>query len=194
VEAAVRNERGEWAIPRDVSAKPPWFTALNPEGKVPTLLYKEDAITHVIPESLVCLEFLEDFAPAGAPSLLPPHPATRAAARLAARRIDDAFVPPFYRLLTGGQAPEVERADKAALLAAVDWLEEVRVLCVLRVCVSWTAAAAVAVALSCPCSPFHHHLNKTKTLTARRPGRPLLLRRQLLHRGRGGHPLLPAPV
>jgi glutathione S-transferase len=124
VEAAVRNERGEWAIPREVEKKPAWFTALNPEGKVPTILYKEDAITHVLPESLVLLEFLEDWAPPSAPSLLPPHPATRARTRLAARRVDDAFVPPFYRLLRGGQTPEAARADKAALLAAIDWLEE----------------------------------------------------------------------
>ena len=124
VEAAVRNERGEWAIPREKEKKPAWFTALNPEGKVPTVLYKEDAITHVIPESLVLLEFLEDWAPKDAPSLLPPHPATRACARLAARRIDDAFVPPFYRLLRGGQDAAAAKADKAALLAAIDWLEE----------------------------------------------------------------------
>lgn len=54
---------------------------------------------HCIPESLVLLEFVEDFKPA--PSLLPPHPATRAAARLALRRFDDRFVPPFYKLLRG---------------------------------------------------------------------------------------------
>jgi glutathione S-transferase len=124
VEAAVKNARGEWAIPVDRGQKPAWFTALHPEGKVPTLLYREDALTHVIPESLVCLEFLEDFAPKSAPSLLPPHPATRAAARLACRKTDDAFVPPFYRLMRGGQTPEAEKADKAALLAAIEWLEE----------------------------------------------------------------------
>ena len=120
----MRSAKGEWAIPREVAAKPAWFTRLNPEGKVPTLLYREDATTHVIPESLVILEFLEDSAPKNAPSLLPPHPATRAAARLAARRVDDAFVPPFYRLLRGGQSAEAEKADKAALLAAIEWLED----------------------------------------------------------------------
>ena len=69
-------------------------------SQVPTVLYMEDGTTHAIPESLVILEFLEDFAPR-APPLLPPHPATRAAARLAARRLDERFVPPFYRLLMG---------------------------------------------------------------------------------------------
>ena len=54
---------------------------------------------HAIPESSVLLEFLEDFAPAR--PLLPPHPACRAAARLLVRRIDDRFVPPFYKLLRG---------------------------------------------------------------------------------------------
>lgn len=33
-------------------------------------------------------------------------------------------MPPFYRLLRGGQSPDAEKADKAALLAAIEWLEE----------------------------------------------------------------------
>jgi glutathione S-transferase len=177
IEAAEKNARGDWAIPTDRAAKPAWFTALNPEGKVsdmeqrerergtgdgteerkrgerergtihpftpslsfafslslslsfqvPTILYRsegaEGALTHVIPESLICLEFLEDFAPKSAPSLLPPHPAGRALARLAAKRVDDALVPPFYRLMRGNQTAEADKADKAALLAAIDWLE-----------------------------------------------------------------------
>ena len=70
--------------------------------QVPTILYKEDHTVHAIPESGVILEFLEDYGNAtGAPPLLPPHPATRAAARLIVRRVDDKFVPPFYQLLRG---------------------------------------------------------------------------------------------
>ena len=67
--------------------------------QVPTVLYMEDHTVHAIPESGVLLEFLEDYQPT--PPLLPPHPASRAAARLLVRRVDDKFVPPFYKLLRG---------------------------------------------------------------------------------------------
>lgn len=76
------------------SSPPPSFP-----GQVPTVLYVEDHTVHAIPESGVLLEFLEDYKPS--PPLLPPHPASRAAARLLVRRIDDKFVPPFYKLLRG---------------------------------------------------------------------------------------------
>ena len=48
-------------------------------------------------ESNICNEFLEDFQPE--PSLLPPHPAVRARARIIIARFSEAFVPAFYRLL-----------------------------------------------------------------------------------------------
>ena len=121
VELAVKNAAGAWGIPLG-DAKPAWFTTLNPEGKVPTVLYREDHSTHAIPESGVLLEFLEDFAPY-APSLLPPHPASRAAARLIVRRIDDRFVPPFYKLLRGNLSKTEHDAALASLTAEIDWLE-----------------------------------------------------------------------
>ena len=117
-------------------SKPKWFTALAPEGKVPTILYKEEGTVHVVTESLVILEFVEDYGNAAAaassssqgtsssvPSLLPPHPATRAAARLAAKRFDEKFVPPFYTLLRGGLTPEERTKQKALLTAELEWLE-----------------------------------------------------------------------
>ena len=48
-------------------------------------------------ESNICLEFLEDYAPS--PSLLPPHPAVRARARLIIDTFTHKFVPAFYKLL-----------------------------------------------------------------------------------------------
>ena len=124
-------------------AKPKWLTNLAPEGKVPTVLYKEEGTVHVITESLVILEFVEDYGNAmsvggaaaaaaastsrpsssSSPSLLPPHPATRATARLAAKRFDERFIPPFYALLRGGLAPEEQKRQKDVLTAELEWLE-----------------------------------------------------------------------
>jgi len=115
-------------------AKPKWFTSLAPEGKVPTVLYKEEGTIHVITESLVILEFVEDYgnamvksananASTSAPSLLPPHPATRAAARLAAKRFDEKFIPPFYALLRGGLTAEDQKKHKEVLTSELEWLE-----------------------------------------------------------------------
>lgn len=123
------------------AAKPEWFTALAPEGKVPTVLYKEEGTVHVVTESLVILEFVEDYGNAmhaanastsspppstsasPPPSLLPPHPATRAEARLAAKRFDEKFVPPFYALLRGGLSKEEQKRQKDILTKELEWLE-----------------------------------------------------------------------
>lgn len=117
-------------------AKPKWFKALAPEGQVPTVLYKEEGTVHVVTESLVILEFVEDYGNAmraaastspaasrSSSSLLPPHPATRAAARLAARRFDEKFVPPFYALLRGGLSKEEHKRQKEILTKELEWLE-----------------------------------------------------------------------
>ena len=146
LELATKDPRsGQWGIPMG-DAKPKWFTSLAPEGKVPTVLYKEEGTVHVVTESLVILEFVEDYgnamsAAAGGggggggastsqssstsqpPSLLPPHPATRAAARLAAKRFDERFVPPFYALLRGGLSAEEQKKQKDVLTKELEWLE-----------------------------------------------------------------------
>lgn len=48
-------------------------------------------------ESNICNEFLEDYRPN--PSLLPPHPAVRARARIIVATFSEKFVPAFYKLL-----------------------------------------------------------------------------------------------
>jgi glutathione S-transferase len=91
----------------------------------------EERTVHVVTESLVILEFVEDYgnaastsaASCSAPSLLPPHPATRAAARLAAKRFDERFVPPFYALLRGGLTAEDQKRHKQTLTEELEWLE-----------------------------------------------------------------------
>lgn len=116
------------------AAKPKWLTDLAPEGKVPTMLYKEEGSIHVITESLVMLEFVEDYGNAmmaaggastssSSPSLLPPHPATRATARLAAKRFDERFIPPFSALLRGGLTADEQKRHKDSLTAELEWLE-----------------------------------------------------------------------
>jgi glutathione S-transferase len=48
-------------------------------------------------ESNICNEFLEDYQPS--PSMLPPHPAVRARARIIISTFSEKFVPAFYKLL-----------------------------------------------------------------------------------------------
>lgn len=86
-----------------------------------SFFFREEHSTHAIPESSVLLEFVNDVQPS--PPLLPPHPAVRAAARLIVRRVDERFVPPFYRLLRGNLAQPEHDAAVAALAAEIDWLE-----------------------------------------------------------------------
>jgi glutathione S-transferase len=61
----------------DLSAKPDWFLAISPLGKVPLLIVKQDDGTHaVLFESAVICEYLEETQP-GAP-LHPADPLARA--------------------------------------------------------------------------------------------------------------------
>ncbi|EIE20099.1 glutathione S-transferase [Coccomyxa subellipsoidea C-169] len=123
-EVSLRNpDTGLWY---PLTEKPKWFTALNPLGKVPVLAYKDEKTQqpHSVYESLICNEFLEDYAPApGHPPLLPPHPALRAKARIVMDHFNTRFVPLFYRILirqdVGQQAEVAEQ-----LQAECDWLED----------------------------------------------------------------------
>jgi len=62
VEVAIKDpDTGLW---KSLSEKPAWFTKLNPLGKVPVVAYRQNGEKLVsIYESLICNEFLEDFAP-----------------------------------------------------------------------------------------------------------------------------------
>ncbi|BDA45327.1 probable glutathione S-transferase omega-1 [Coccomyxa sp. Obi] len=132
-EVSLRNpSTGLWF---PLQEKPKWFTALNPLGKVPVLAYKDEKTQqpHSVYESLICNEFLEDFAAApGRPPLLPPHPALRAKARIIMDHFNTHFVPLFYRILIRHVAsPRTGPQDKAQqaevaqqLQAECDWLED----------------------------------------------------------------------
>lgn len=103
--------------------KPEWFLRISPLGKVPALAYEEDGTLHNIYESSICNEFLEDYAPPPeAPALLPPHPATRAHARIVIDRFQTKFVPVFYRLLIR-QDKDSQDDCTAQLTSELLWLE-----------------------------------------------------------------------
>jgi len=76
----------------DLSDRPAWLYEKNPTGRVPVI--EEDG-GDPVPESAVIMEFLEERYPE--PSLLPPDPADRAAARLLIFRDDD-LTGPYYAL------------------------------------------------------------------------------------------------
>ncbi|CAL8468830.1 g8371 [Coccomyxa elongata] len=116
VDINLRNETGQYAP----ETKPAWFLQLNPNGKVPVLAYEEEHTIHQIYESNICNEFLEDFQPE--PSLLPPHPAVRARARIIIARFSEAFVPAFYRLLLR-QDKEGQQQAAQTLDTELRWLE-----------------------------------------------------------------------
>lgn len=59
----------------DLAQKPDWFTEISPLGKVPLLLVKQREDRHVIFESAVILEYLDDTV---APKLHPDDPLERA--------------------------------------------------------------------------------------------------------------------
>ncbi|KAK9915028.1 hypothetical protein WJX75_003796 [Coccomyxa subellipsoidea] len=116
VDINLRNASGQYAPDN----KPEWFLRLNPNGKVPVLAYEEERTIHQIYESNICNEFLEDYQPS--PSLLPPHPAVRARARIIIARFSEAFVPAFYRLLLR-QDSEGQQQAAQALSTELHWLE-----------------------------------------------------------------------
>lgn len=64
----------------DLSAKPDWFLALSPTGKVPVLqIHKADGLTDVLFESMPICEYLEEAMPG--PRLYPSDPLARARQR-----------------------------------------------------------------------------------------------------------------
>jgi glutathione S-transferase len=87
------------------------FLALNPMGKMPTLIDGDFAL----PESEIIVQYLEDAHPR--PSILPADPKTRARARLITRLID-VYISPLLGPLFQGKG-----ADLNALGAALGYIE-----------------------------------------------------------------------
>ncbi len=73
--------------------KDPAYLALNPLGKLPTLLLDDGA---AVPESQVIVDLLEDIAPT--PTLYPGDALARSRARLVPRLVDLYVLPPLFEL------------------------------------------------------------------------------------------------
>jgi glutathione S-transferase len=101
----------------DLAAKPAWFRAISPLGKVPLLRVQADGNEAVLFESAVICEYLEDTQ---RNPLHPEDPLERARHRawieLASATLDD--VAGFY-----GAPPELFEARRQRLADRFDWLE-----------------------------------------------------------------------
>jgi glutathione S-transferase len=105
----------------DLAAKPDWFLAVSPMGKVPVLLVDGRPVF----ESAVINELLEELHPA--PALLPADPLDRAEARAWVVFANDALMAhslPALLALAGGRTGEPLQAALAPLRAALKRLED----------------------------------------------------------------------
>ena len=70
--------------------------------QVPCLAYREEnGEIHSVYESLICNEFLEEFAsPPAYQAIFPHNPAEKAQARIIIDRFDRKFIPNFYGILS----------------------------------------------------------------------------------------------
>lgn len=92
----------------DPYKKPQSLLDVNPRGLVPALRHGPTWSTH---ESTVIMEYLEDLQ--AGPSLLPPHPQTRATCRLWTDHVNRHIVPGFYRLIQAQDPQEqVKHAEE----------------------------------------------------------------------------------
>lgn len=91
----------------------PEFLALNPAGKVPVLIHDG----HVISESSIINEYLEEVYPE--PAAMPATPYQRSQARLLIDFCNNRFAPNMYRALMEQDPARRPRAEAAA---AADWI------------------------------------------------------------------------
>lgn len=83
----------------DLSAKPDWFVAISPYGKVPVVRHGDD----VVWESAIINEYLEELYPE--PAMMPRDPGRRALARFWIDFCNASFTTTWYKLLLA-QEPE----------------------------------------------------------------------------------------
>lgn len=104
----------------DLAAKPPWFLALSPMGKVPVLVVDGRPVF----ESMVINELIEELHPR--PAMLPPEPLARAEARAWIVFCNDAIMPASYRsllALAAGRSGEALERPLAELTGALSRVE-----------------------------------------------------------------------
>jgi glutathione S-transferase len=118
-EVALKNtSTGQWF---QIDEKPEWWLRLNPLGKVPVLVVKDDGgKVQSVYESNICNEFLEDWHKAT--PLLPEDPVARARARMLIDRFSSKYVPTFYSFLVRQDKQQQAECAKK-LRAEAAWLE-----------------------------------------------------------------------
>lgn len=100
--------------------KAPDYLALNPMGKMPTLVDGDFAL----PESAVIVEYLDEVL--DGPKLLPDGPESRALARLLARVGDIYIVPALTPIFQARQNPDAVPAAIEKMREALGYLEALR--------------------------------------------------------------------
>jgi len=106
----------------DLANKPDWLPRFSPLGKVPAVTYLEDGQQQVLIESLVLLQWAQDYFAGVGPSLVPSSAAQAARMRIIISRFDSGIVSAWYKLLRAKEEGEV-----ASLLSdlsrELDWVE-----------------------------------------------------------------------
>ena len=134
----------------DLKAKPPWFLAISPRGKVPLLVVDETPLF----ESAPILEYLDETTPGT--SILPKDPIARARQRAWIEVANDLFVA-HYKLMIAKTPAELATA-RAALDAPLDRFEEA-----LRADAPYFAGDTIGIVdyASAPALYRFHHLEAT---------------------------------
>ncbi|WP_159931060.1 glutathione S-transferase family protein [Oceanicoccus sp. KOV_DT_Chl] len=99
----------EYTRMQDFNPAPDWFLALNPLGKVPVLIHREQAIY----ESAIINEYLEDCFPK--PTAFSKDPAAKALARILIDYCGKSFVPAMFGLLMNREQANAEAVMTASL-------------------------------------------------------------------------------
>lgn len=106
----------------DLFNKPDWLPRFSPLGKVPSVTYMEDGQQQVLIESLVLLQWAQEYFAGIGPSLVPPSPAVAARMRIIISRFDSGVVGPWYKLLTAKDEGEA-KAALDAIHKELEWVE-----------------------------------------------------------------------
>lgn len=101
--------------------RPDWYLELNPQGKVPLIGYKEGSKQYALNESLLLLEWVEEYQQKGN-SLLPGSAGDKTRARLIAARFDTKLVPLWYKL-TRSSSKEEAHAVAKEMKDELTWLQ-----------------------------------------------------------------------
>jgi len=107
-----KNIPYEYTSMKDFNPRPEWFLQLNPQGKVPVLIHREQAIY----ESAVINEYLEEVFPS--PAALPVSPSRRAFCRILIDYCNKSFAAAQFALLMNQQQ---ERAEPLMADALASW-------------------------------------------------------------------------